>query len=127
MAGHGEKFGRKKEEAIAALLNQPTIEAAARSIGIGTRTLMRWLQVPEFQVAYRKARRDVQFQATARLQQASGAASTTMLKLMVDQNVPAAVRLRAAESVYDRGIKGIETEDIEHRVAELERAAEQSK
>lgn len=71
MAGHGEKFGRKKEEAIAALLTQPTIEAAARAIGIGTRTMMRWLQRPEFQTAYRKARRDVQIQATARLQQAS--------------------------------------------------------
>jgi hypothetical protein len=43
-----------------------------------------------------------------RPQQAAGAATSTMLKLMVDGNVPAAVRLRAAEAVYDRGvIKGI--------------------
>jgi hypothetical protein len=50
-----------------------------------------------------------------------------MLKLMVDVNVPAAVRLRAADAVYDRGVKGIETEDIEVRVAELEWAAESTK
>ena len=35
-------------------------------------------------------------------------------------NVPAAVRLRAAECVFDRAIKGIELEDIEARVAALE-------
>ena len=34
MTGHGSKFGRKKEEAIAALLTQRNIEEAARSIGV---------------------------------------------------------------------------------------------
>ena len=43
---------------------------------------------------------------------------------MADPNVPAAVRLRAAECVFDRAFKGVELEDIEARVAELERAAE---
>jgi len=66
-------------------------------------------------------------QAVARLQQATGAAGTVMLKLMTDPNVPAAVRLRAAECVFDRAIKGVELEDIEERVAELERAADASK
>jgi hypothetical protein len=46
---------------------------------------------------------------------------------MTDPNVPAAVRLRAAECVFDHAIKGIELEDIEARVTELERAAETSK
>jgi hypothetical protein len=63
-------------------------------------------------------------QSVARLQQATGAASTVMLKLMTDPNVPAAVRLRAAECVFDRAFKGVELEDIEERVSELERAAE---
>ena len=58
-----------------------------------------------------------------RMQQATGAAGTVALKLMTDPNVPAAVRLRAAEFVFDRALKGIETEDIEARVSELERAA----
>jgi hypothetical protein len=127
MAAQQGKFGRKQEEAIVALLTQPGIDAAARSISVGTRTLMRWLQNPEFQASYRKARRDVHSQATARLQQAATAAATTMLKLMVDQNVPASVRLRAAEAVYDRSVKGIEIEDVEVRVAALEQAAELSK
>jgi hypothetical protein len=44
------------------------------------------------------------------------------LKLMSDPNVPAAVRLRAAEFVFDRAIKGVELEDIEVRLSQLERA-----
>jgi hypothetical protein len=124
MTGHGQKLGRKKEEAIAALLNQPSVDAAAKAVGIGPRTLFRWLQLPEFQIDYRKARREVQSQATARLQQASSAAATTMLKLMVDANVPPAVRLRAAECVFDRGLKAVELEDVEIRVAALEVAAQ---
>jgi transposase-like protein len=127
MAGHGEKFGRKKEEAIAALLSQRNLEDAARAVGIGTRTLLRWMQVPEFSAAYRKARWDAVSQSTARLQQATGAAASTLLKIMVDQNTPASTRVRAAECVMNHAMKAIELEDIEARVSELERATEMSK
>jgi transposase-like protein len=127
MAGHGAKFGRKKEEAIAALLSQRNIEEAARVAGIGTRTLLRWLKLPEFQAAYRQARRQAFSQSIARLQQGCSAAATTMLKIMLDQNAPASTRVRAAECVMNHATKAIEIEDIEARVSELERAAEQVK
>jgi hypothetical protein len=73
---------------------------------------------------YRAAGGEVVNQSVARLQQTMGAAGTVMLKLMTDPNVSAAVKLRAAECVFDRTIKGIELEDIEERVSELERAAQ---
>jgi transposase-like protein len=41
MKGHGTKFSRKKDEAIAALLTQRNIEEAARSIGIAPNTVPR--------------------------------------------------------------------------------------
>jgi hypothetical protein len=65
--------------------------------------------------------------AFSRLQQASSAAVSTVLKIMVDANSPASTRLRAADIVMDRTAKAIEIEDIEARVSELERAAEASK
>jgi hypothetical protein len=126
MTGHGAKFERKKEEAIIALLSHRTIDEAANAIGIAPRTMLRWLQLPEFRAEYFKARREVVSQALARLQQATGAASITILKLMTDSNVPASVKLRAAEGVFALALKGIETEDIETRVSELERAAEEA-
>ncbi len=101
MAGHGENLGRKQEEAIAALLSQRNIEEAARTAGVGTRTLIRWLKLPEFGKEYRKARHEAVHQSVARLQQATGAAATIVLKLMTDPNVPASVKLRAAECVFD--------------------------
>ena len=127
MAGPGSKFTRKREEAIAALLTQRNIEEAAKSIGIGTQTMLRWLKIPEFQTAYREARRAAFRQSIARLQQASTAAVSTLLKIMVDPNAPASTRVRAADSVLDHAKQAIEIEDIDVRVAELERAAEQAK
>ena len=99
------------------------MEEAARTAGVSTNTLLRWLKLPEFQNAYRDARRAAFGQATARLQLATGAAATTLMKLMVDPTTPASVRVRAAESIFAHSFKSNEIEDIEARVAELERCA----
>jgi transposase-like protein len=123
MLGHGAKFGRKKEEAIAALLSQRNIDEAARAINVAPNTLLHWMKLPEFQTAYREARRVAVSQSVARLQQATGAAVSTLLKVMVDPNTPASTRVRAADSVLDHSAKAIELEDIEVRVAALEKEA----
>ena len=127
MAGSSEKLGRKKEEAIAALLTQRNAEEAARVAKVGVRTLYRWQKDPEFDAAYRAARRAVFGQTVARLQQGSSAAATTLLKVMVDSNTPASTRVRAAECVINQATKAIELEDIQARLSELERAAGASK
>jgi hypothetical protein len=61
------------------------------------------------------------------LQQASGAAVSSILKIMVDQHAAASTKLRAADMVLTHGAKAIEIEDIEARVAALEQAAEVAK
>jgi hypothetical protein len=126
MKGHGSKFGRKKEEAIAALLTQRNFEEAARAVGVSISTLVRWMKEPEFDRDYRKARREAFGQSVARLQQGSSAAVSTLLKVMIDPNSPASTRVRAADSVLAHSAKAIELEDIEARLAELERAAEKA-
>jgi transposase-like protein len=127
MTGHGAKFGRKKEEAIASLLTHRNVEEAARAIGVDAKTLFRWMKLPEFQVAYREARRDAFGQSIARLQQATSAAVTTLLKVMVDPSSPASAKVRAADSVLDHAAKAIEIEDWEARIAALEMASDASK
>jgi hypothetical protein len=82
---------------------------------------------PDFDTAHREARRAAFRQSVARLQQASGAAVTTLLKLMIDLTTPPSTRARAADSVLDHSAKAIELEDIEARVLELERVAETAK
>ena len=71
MAGLREKLGPKKEAAILALLTARSIGDAARTSDVPPRTLYRRLQEPEFDAAYRKARRAAFAQATARVQQAA--------------------------------------------------------
>ena len=127
MTGHGAKLGHKKEAAIVALLSHRSIEDAARAVGIAPKTLMRWLKEAEFNASYREARRAAFSQSVARLQQASGAAASTLVKIMVDQDTPASTRVRAAECIMNHAMKAIEVEDIEARVSELERATESSK
>src|SRR3981081_317103 len=97
------KFGHKQEEAIAALLTHRSVEDAARATGIATKTLLRWLKNREFDEAYRQGRRAAFSQPLALLQQASGAAVSTLLKIRVDPSAPASTRVRAAASVLDHG------------------------
>src|SRR6202522_2982499 len=105
MRGHGAKFSRKMEEAAADLLRQRHDEEGARGGGIGTTTLLRWQKQPEFQQAYRAARRAAHAQSIARLQQAASAAVSTLLKVMVDANTPASTKVRAADSVLNHSAK----------------------
>jgi transposase-like protein len=127
MTGHGTKFGRKKEAAVAAVLSQRNLEEAARVAGIGVATLLRWQKLPEFQEALRRARREALSQTINRLQQGSSAAATTLLKVMLDQNTPASTKVRAADSVMNHALRAMELEDVMERLEDLERAAGLSK
>jgi hypothetical protein len=123
MAFDTTKLGRKQEQAIAALMTQRNVDEAAKAAGVGVRTLWRWLKIPEFQAAYREARRTAFSQAIARLQQGGSAAATTLIKIMVDPKEPAAARVRAADCILSHGVRAIEIEDLAARLDQLERVA----
>jgi hypothetical protein len=127
IAGHGAKFGRKKEEAIAALASSRSVEEAANIAGISPQALYRWLKNPEFAAACDEAGEAVLGQALGRLQQASAAAAATLLKVMHDGNAPRSARLRAADSVLRHRKSARELESAWARLAELKRAREPSK
>ena len=118
------KFGRKKEEAIVALLSQRSVDDAARSANVNPRTLYRWMKEPEFDAAYRAAKRAAFGQSIARLHHLSSAAVSTLGKIMLDSATPPATRVRAADSILDHTAKAIEIEDIDARVKQLEEATE---
>src|ERR1035441_3606270 len=126
MKGHGSKFGRKKEAAIAALLAEKNQAEAARVVDIDLSTLKRWLRLPEFIQEYRRARWEVVEQAYARVQQNTPAAASVLLKLMVDPATPASGRIRAALGTFGLAREALDL-DIETRVAELEKNIEASK
>jgi hypothetical protein len=121
MVGHGSKFGRRKEAAVAAVLSCRTLEEAARTIGIGATTLARWMKNPQFQAECREARNAAVSQANARIQQSSGAAAATIVKIMLSADAKDSIRLRAAELVMSHS-KDAQIEDIEARLRDVERA-----
>ena len=117
-AGHGAKYGHKKEESIIALLTQRNVEEAARVAGIGTTTLYQWLKEPEYKIFYRAARLAAFGQAAARLHQGIGSAITTMLKIMVHEGTPPAAMMRAADLVLAYATEASEA-DLEACLAAL--------
>jgi DNA-binding MurR/RpiR family transcriptional regulator len=117
---------RRVDQLVLALLQHPTIEKAAESVGINPATAWRWMQDLAFQERYREARRQAFGQSVARLQHASGAAVTTLLKIMLDLKAPTHSRVRAAETVIAQTLRAIEMEDIEARLARLEQASLES-
>ena len=127
MSGLKPKMGAKQEAAVMALLSSKNVEEAARVASVTPRTLYRWMNEPEFDAAYRAARRQAYGQSISRLQQGSTAAATTLLKVMVDVATPPSTRVRAAEAVLSHAAKAIEIEDLDARLKELEMAVESNK
>ena len=118
--GHGEKWSRKKDAAILALVTEPTIADAAKKAGISHATLHRWLQIKDFKDAYREAKREVVSAAIARLQRTATEAVDALRDVMNDAESPANARVSAARAILELAIKAIELEDLEARVEQLE-------
>src|SRR5262249_54841350 len=78
MAGHGDQLSRKQEQAIAALLTEPTVEQAAVKAGVKYPTLKSWLARPAFRDAYAAARRQILDRTVARLLALTGKALDTL-------------------------------------------------
>ncbi len=117
------KKSRQRERLVLALLQQPSLEKAAASIGISAVTAWRIHKTPEFQEEFRQAQNEAVAQALRHLQQGSGAAATVMLKIMLDPTTPAASRLHAADRVIQHSKDHLEREDFELRLRRVEQVA----
>jgi hypothetical protein len=120
--GHGSKRPQREDAALAALLSEPTIEAAATKAGISEPTLWRWLAEPSFKSRYRDARRQVVEHAISGLQQAAGEA-VEALRRNLQCGVPAS-EIAAAKAIIDQAVKGVELVDLAERVEALEASAD---
>ena len=107
----------KQEKTIAALMTTATVTDAAKAAGVGERTVYAWLAEPDFSAAYRAARRDAVQQATARLQQVSGAAAGALADLLDNSKAP--IRLAAARAILEMAVKAVELDDLQQQLAAL--------
>ena len=115
---------RLVERAVAALLTKPTIRAAARECGVSSRTLQRVMKQPEFESAYRDARRALVREATAKLTANSGRAADILRKVFDDRKAAPSARVGAAVSTIRLTLEGYELEELERRISDLEKKRE---
>ena len=113
LEGHGQKLTGKQEAVIAALLTEPTYATAAAKAGICETTLYRWMHIPSFRAAYRRARRELIEAAIGRIQAATGQAVETLLSV-ARQGKRESDRVRAATALLDHACRGLEQADVLH-------------
>ncbi|MBI3465602.1 MAG: hypothetical protein HY000_21495, partial [Planctomycetes bacterium] len=111
--GHGQRFTRKHQALIAALLTEPTHAAAAAKAGVGKATLYRWLQTPAFRAAYRQAGRALVEAAIGRIQASTGQAVET-LTTVARQGRRDSDRVRAAIALLEHALGGLKDADLLH-------------
>jgi hypothetical protein len=117
--GHGDKYSRKREQAIAALLNCPSITSAAKSIGVSERTLRMWMKKPQFAADYRRARVAIVEHSFAQVQLLTGVVPTA-LKEVLKKGTPGE-RLRAISMIIGIAVKAVDTADTQARLEAMER------
>jgi hypothetical protein len=117
--GHGEKLSRRRDLAVAALLCEPTVSAAADKAGVSERTLRSWLRRPDFRDAYQAARRQVLEGAVGRLQQAAGEAVEALRRNLTTGRP--ADQVRAAGLILQHALGTAEVLDVAERLEALER------
>ncbi len=114
----------RQEKAIAALINETSVAAAAEASGIGLRTIHKWMKEPVFVAEYRRCRRDAFSQAIALTQRYASLAVTTLARVMSDPQAPHTARVSAATAMLRFGREGIEMDDLAVRIEALEQAEE---
>lgn len=110
----------KKQKALLALLANPTKERAAAAAGITSKTLRAYLADPEFQAEYKKAFAGLVEDATRQAQRTLDPAIAVLREIMQDGGENGQVRVSAARSVLEYGLKMTEQTDILTRLSELE-------
>ena len=111
--------------AIAALLREPSTEAAAEATGVARSTIYRWLKEPDFRLALRQAEADAVAGASRYLAGLSSEALGVVIEVWRNQANPAMVRLRAATAWLEQMLRVRDAAQLEERIAALERLVEE--
>jgi phage terminase small subunit len=111
----------KQDTLITALLTPLSITAAALAAGVSEKTARRWLKLPHFQQAYKAAQKQLFNQALTTLMSKVDKAIDTLDRNMDGELVPASTQVRAAQIWLEMSVNMYKTQEIEEKIAELER------
>lgn len=120
---HFDRLDQRRRKALAAILDEPSLVAAAKACGFGVATLRRWMKAEAFKRALDEARRVAYGVAVGRLQQGSEGAARALQEVIDDPEASHTVKISAARSILEFAAKSIDVTDLELRIAELEKTA----
>ena len=117
----GVKTGlsRRQKEAIPFLLGAKSVEEGCRNAGLSKATVFRWLRQDLFKSELEKARQELISQALLRLKESVSKAVEGLISLM--DSSQEGTRFRAYEKALDFFFKNRELEDLEGRLAKVEK------
>jgi len=93
-----------QEKLLQALLQYPTVKAAAESVGLTDRTAFTYLDEPAFQKAYDQARASITSEIRNGLVGLASKATQGLYDLMDDADCPPAIKARVYQYALDRGV-----------------------
>ncbi len=109
----------RQQKALAALIRAPTVEAAARSSGIGYGTIRRWLREEEFKAAYKTALDEIVDDAAAQAKHCLAQAFDTLSEIMQNKGISPMARVGAARAALEYGLRLTEANDIIAQIREM--------
>lgn len=106
------------EQLVAALVECGTIRDAAKSAGIGERTLYERMKNRDFRLLYASAKADILRSATLDMSRKLQSAIDAVAEIMTNKEVNPATRLQAAQTIINSAGKiGVTLQIIEERAA----------
>lgn len=108
---------RRQRRALAGLLSEPSIRAAAVRSKIAERTLYRWLTEPVFRATYRTLSRRLLEDSIGRLRATAGEAVETLQRMLKAESDT--VKVSAARAILDTAVK-VDVDDLAARIETLE-------
>ena len=113
--------------AVAAVLSNPRLDAAAAAAGIAPRTLRNWRALPEFQQELERQRRALVAQAADALRSAGIDAVLTLQGVLADPDCSPAVKVQACGCILSHLFRATEVADMAERMDKLEESREREK
>lgn len=111
---------RRQEKFLIALLDAPTLKQASQQANISENTGRKWLQDDLFSEEYKRMRRELMKQTTARLQYLALKATGELEKILDDPKASIFAKIQASQLILEKAYKGLELEDLEERIERLE-------
>ena len=114
------KLTLKQEKALACLLSEPTIEAAAKAAKVSKTILYEWLKQPEFKAALDAAKHLLFGDGLATLKASMQEGVEALRAALKDEEATVANKITAATKLIELALKSHETMEVEARLQALE-------